>query len=158
MIMKHEDYLLKAFECAFDGVRNNYGGPFGAVVVRDGLILGSGCNRVTSTHDPTAHAEVMAIRNACAATSAFHLEGAVIYTTCEPCPMCLSAIYWAKISQVYYCSSRNDAESIGFADNHIYRELGINPAHTSLKISRILLPAGDELFREWRNKEDRTDY
>lgn len=156
--MKHEDYLLKAFEYAFEGIRNNYGGPFGSVVVRDGLILGSGCNRVTSANDPTAHAEVMAIRNACAATGSFHLDDAVIYATCEPCPMCLSAIYWTRIPQVYYCSSRQDAESIGFADNHIYEELGITPAHTSLKLTRIVLPAGDELFREWRNKADKIDY
>ncbi len=156
--MKHEDYLLKAFEYAFDGIRNNYGGPFGAVVVRDGVILGNGCNRVTSACDPTAHAEVMAIRNACAATGSFHLDDAVIYATCEPCPMCLSAIYWARISQVYYCSSRNDAESIGFADNHIYKELGIQPAHTSLKLTQISLPKGEDLFKEWRKKEDKINY
>lgn len=156
--MKHEDYLLKAFEEAFEGMRNNKGGPFGAIVVRQESIIGKGCNMVTSTNDPTAHAEIIAIRNACMNINHFHLDDAVIYSTCEPCPMCLSAIYWAKIKKVYYCSSRNDAENIGFNDNYIYKELGIQLMSVSLKLEQLQLPLADKLFNEWANKNDKVAY
>jgi guanine deaminase len=104
--MTHEDYMLCAFDEAFKGMRSNKGGPFGSVIVSDGIVIGKGHNMVTSTNDPTAHAEIVAIRNACRAVAAFHLPYAVLYTSCEPCPMCLAAIYWANIKAVYYCADR----------------------------------------------------
>lgn len=156
--MNHEQYLVKAFNEAFIGMRSNKGGPFGAIVVLKRIIIGSGCNEVTSTNDPTAHAEIIAIRNACKKVNNFHLEDAVIYTTCEPCPMCLSAIYWTKIKKVYYCSSKSDAENIGFDDKYIYNELGLQLKTVSLELTQIQLSLGDVLFNEWLNKKDKTNY
>ncbi|GAB1431217.1 nucleoside deaminase [Ignavibacteria bacterium] len=156
--MTDKEYLTEAFEEAFYGVRNGLGGPFGAVVVRHGIIIGTGHNSVTSANDPTAHAEIVAIRNACATTNNFLLDGAVIYSTCEPCPMCLSAIYWARIKTVYYCLTRNDAERIGFSDNHIYNELGISLNNASINLIQINIPAADKLFAEWADKKDKIEY
>lgn len=156
--MTHEDYMLCAFNEAFTGMRSNKGGPFGAVIVSDGIVVGKGHNMVTSTNDPTAHAEIVAIRNACQATAAFHLKGAVIYTSCEPCPMCLAAIYWANIKTVYYCADRIDAANIGFDDKFIYEELIISPNKRRMKVEQILLPISTILFNEWANKQDKTPY
>lgn len=153
-----ENFLGEAFKVAFRSMRNNLGGPFGAVVVRDGQVIGKGSNMVTSENDPTAHAEIVAIRNACKETGTFDLAGAILYATCEPCPMCLSAIYWAHISEVIYVSTRYEAESIGFLDNHIYQELGLSNEQRSLKISRINDHRGSELFNEWVNKSDKNSY
>lgn len=154
----HEYYLEKAFETAFYGIRNNMGGPFGAVIVRDGKIIAAASNQVTSTHDATAHAEVAAIRKAGAELQDFDLTGSILYTTCQPCPMCLSAIYWAHIDTVYYCSTQKDAEAIGFADNHIYEELGIDLSRSSLNLIHMPHPLGEKLFREWAEKEDKIEY
>lgn len=156
--MKHEDYLLKAFDKAFEGVRNNVGGPFGAIIVKDEKILSIACNQVTSNIDPTAHAEIVAIRKACIELNNFNLFGATLYSTCEPCPMCLGAIYWARIKTVYYCLSRIDAERIGFADNHIHNELGTNLEKSSLEIIQIQLPIANDLFKEWTDKGDKVEY
>ncbi len=154
----HHSFLDKAFELAFNGIKNNLGGPFGAVVVKDGKIIGAGCNCVTSTNDPTAHAEVSAIRDACRNIKSFDLAGAVIYSTCEPCPMCFSAIYWANIKTVYFSSTRYDAADIGFRDNHIYEELSVPPAERSVPFLHIQHPQASTLFREWVNKQDKTLY
>lgn len=154
----HEDYLIAAFDEAYAGMRANKGGPFGAVIVRNGSIIGRGSNLVTSANDPTAHAEIVAIRDACCHINHFSLADTAIYCTCEPCPMCLAAIFWAGIKDVFYCSSRNDAGSIGFSDEHIYDQMGISQFPPTLHIERIILPAGEKLFAEWSGKQDKTHY
>ena len=156
--MKHEDFMKEAFNEAFQGMKNNEGGPFGAVVVLDGKIIGRGNNKVTSTNDPTAHAEVVAIRNACKALEQFHLPDATIYATSEPCPMCLSAIYWANIKTVYFCTDKFQVEEIGFSDKFIYDELSLPKEKRTLHIDKINLPEGIDLFHEWMTKGDRTEY
>ena len=147
-----------AFDEAFHSVRNNVGGPFGAVVLMDGKIIGKGGNRVSSQNDPTAHAEIVAIRDACHNIQNFDLAGAILYTTCEPCPMCLSAIYWANIRAVYYVSTRHQAEAIGFKDNHIYEELNLNPSERRIAFVQLDHPKAIELFREWTEKNDKIPY
>ena len=153
-----ESYMNEAFDEAFQSVRENIGGPFGAVVVLDGKVIGKGGNRVSSQNDPTAHAEIVAIRDACKNIKNFDLAGAVIYATCEPCPMCLSAIYWANIQAVYYCSTRHDAASIGFKDNHIYEELNLLPEQRMINFQHISHPKAVELFSEWSEKNDKIPY
>jgi guanine deaminase len=153
-----ESYLNEAFNEAFKTVRSNFGGPFGAVIVMDGKIIGKGGNRVSSQNDPTAHAEIVAIRDACSHIKNFDLSGAVLYATCEPCPMCLSAIYWANIKSVYFCSTRLDADSIGFRDNHIYEELNLDYTRRKIKFQRVSHPKAIELFREWSEKADKIPY
>jgi tRNA(Arg) A34 adenosine deaminase TadA len=156
--MTHEELMQIAFEEAFQGMRNNEGGPFGAVIVIDGQIVGRGHNRVTSTNDPTAHAEVVAIRDACKKLERFHLPEAIIYATSEPCPMCLSAIYWANIKTVYYCTDKQQVEAIGFSDKFIYDELALPQEKRSLYIDRINLKEGNDLFFEWMTKGDKREY
>lgn len=147
-----------AFEEAFHGIRNGLGGPFGAVIVKDGEIIGKGCNRVTSENDPTAHAEVTAIRDACKSINSFDLTGAVIYSTCEPCPMCLSAIYWAKINKVYYSLTQFDADGIGFSDNLIYQEFELPNDEKSVRLEKIAHDAADKLFEEWKRNPSKILY
>lgn len=156
--MTHQDWMKHAFEEAYQGMKQNKGGPFGAVVVLDGKIIGKGCNHVTSTNDPTAHAEIVAIRNACRKVKHFHLQRAVIYTTCEPCPMCLAAIYWANIESIYFCSTRKDAKRIGFGDDFIYEELKRDNKSRALPIKKIAISKGRELFNEWMKKNDKIPY
>jgi guanine deaminase len=153
-----EMYLNEAFKEAFQSVRNNVGGPFGAVVVLNGMIIGKGGNRVSSLNDPTAHAEIVAIRDACKQIQNFDLSGAVLYATCEPCPMCLSAIYWANIKAVYFCSTRYEADAIGFKDNHIYEELNQLPEQRKINFRQVMHPKAIELFREWTDKTDKIPY
>jgi len=154
----NEKYFEEAFDLAYQSVRNNLGGPFGALVVMDGDIIGKGGNQVVSQNDPTAHAEIVAIRDACRKLGNFDLSGAVIYATCEPCPMCLSAIYWANIKEVYYCSTRYQAEAIGFKDNHIYEEMKLLPEKRTLAFHHVAHPEADALFREWSEKQDKMPY
>jgi guanine deaminase len=154
----HEFYINEAFDEAFRSVRYNIGGPFGAVVVMHGNIIGRGGNRVSSLNDPTAHAEIVAIREACKSIGHFDLSGAVLYTTCEPCPMCLSAIYWANVQTVYYCLTRHQAADIGFKDNHIYEELEIPIEKRKIAFRKIENPKGEELFKEWEEKADKVQY
>jgi guanine deaminase len=156
--MTHNDFMFCAFEEAFIGMRNNHGGPFGAVITLEGIIIGKGYNMVTSTNDPTAHAEIVAIRNACKNTNTFHLTDSVLYTSCEPCPMCLAAMYWANIKTVYFCSDRLDAAEIGFNDKFIYDELNISIDKRKMKVEKIHLPLATELFNEWVKKQDKTPY
>lgn len=156
--MTHEDYLQLAIDEAAKGMNDNCGGPFGAVIVQDGAVIATGCNRVTSTSDPTAHAEIVAIREACAKTGQFHLPDAVIYASCEPCPMCLAAIYWAGIRTVYYSSDKHDAERIGFSDRFIYDELEKPQDKRQMAMTRIRLEQGDKLFGAWLDKQDKTPY
>ena len=154
----HEEYLQIAIEEGKLGMNNNDGGPFGAIIIQNGEIIGRGHNRVTSTSDPTAHAEICAIRDACKRVNDFHIKEAIIYTSCEPCPMCLSAIYWANIKEIYYSSTRYDAADIGFDDDFIYKELDKNIEDRDIKINKIKLDTADELFTNWKNKIDKINY
>ena len=139
-------------------MRVNCGGPFGAVVVRKGKIVGRGWNQVTSTNDPTAHAEVTAIRDACRRLKNFHLDGCELYTSCEPCPMCLAAIYWARIAKVYYGNTRKDAARIEFDDALIYREVAKPISRRMLPMRQLLRAEAAPAFREWQAKTDRVRY
>lgn len=154
-----ESLLLRAIEVGRRGMLDRLGGPFGALIAgADGSIVAEGCNRVTSSNDPTAHAEVTAIRGACAALGTFSLAGHVLYTSCEPCPMCLAAAYWARLDGIVYAASRADAAAGGFDDEFLYRELALPTDARSLPISQANAEAGAELFREWLALEDRTPY
>lgn len=126
------------------------GGPFGAVIVKDGEVIAEGWNEVTSTFDPTAHAEMQAIRKATHKLKQFHLTGAVIYSSCEPCPMCLSAIYWAQISRVVYANTRRQAEEIGFSDAHIYNEVALEPGQRSVACEHLHSDKASSIFQAWK--------
>ena len=147
-----------AIELAFEGMHENKGGPFGAVVVQNGVIVGRGYNRVTSTNDPTAHAEIVAIRDACKQLNTFELSDCVIYTTCEPCPMCLAAIYWSHVNKIFYGSTKLDAANINFDDSFIYDEIMKNNSERKLNMKQISRDQTIELFNEWQNKTDRISY
>jgi guanine deaminase len=150
--------LHKAIALSLENLHNG-GGPFGAVIVdKHGKIIGEGANRVTATNDPTAHAEMVAIRNACSNIADFNLDGATIYTSCEPCPMCLSAIYWARIGKIVYANSREDAAAIGFDDQVIYDEIP-KPFHERLiPIERACADEAHEVFEAWTEKMDKIEY
>lgn len=156
--MSHEEYMRQAIALSREKMRERAGGPFAAIVVRDGRVVGRGWNRVTSMNDPTAHAEVSAIRDACETLGDYSLDGAVIYTTCEPCPMCLAAIYWARISGLYYANTTADAARIGFDDEFLYRELALPAAERSLLAERLLGEEAREVFAEWDAMEDKELY
>ncbi len=144
-----EDFMRRAITLSRERMRSGDGGPFAAIIVRDGGILAEGWNQVTSHNDPTAHAEIVAIRRACDAIDSISLEGAEIYATCEPCPMCMAAIYWARISRLYYANTTEDAEAIGFDDGAIYREIALAPEHRTMPAERLLGDEALEVFREW---------
>ena len=150
--------MRAAIRISIAKMRVNCGGPFGAVVVRKGKIVGRGWNRVTSTNDPTAHAEVTAIRDACRRLKNFHLDGCELYTSCEPCPMCLAAIYWARITKVYYGNTRKDAARIQFDDALIYREVAKPISRRMLPMRQLLRAEAAPAFREWQAKTDRVRY
>lgn len=154
----YTSYFDLAFEEAYTSVNSNTGGPFGAIVVKNNIIIGKGGNRVIGSNDPTAHAEIVAIRDACTHLGTFDLSGAEIFTTCEPCPMCLAAIYWANLSRVHYCLTRYDAESIGFRDQHLYEELPLEPAERAIPFIRHEHPKAKSLFEAWASKRDKTPY
>ena len=156
--MDHKQYMQEAVTAALKGMQNNEGGPFGCVIVKDGKIIGKGNNKVTSTNDPTAHAEVTAIRDACKNLGSFQLEGCTIYTSCEPCPMCLGAIYWARPEKVYYGSTKTDAAHIGFDDDFIYEELKLPYADRSIPFEQLAPEVAIIPFQEWAVKEDKTEY
>lgn len=150
--------MRRAIELAQQGIDANDGGPFGAVVVRDGRIIGEGCNRVTSTNDPTAHAEIVAIRAACQKLNGFQLDGCVIYTSCEPCPMCLGAIYWARPAKMYFACNREDAANVGFDDRLIYDEIERPIEERRIESVNFLREEGLRVFENWANKTDKTEY
>jgi guanine deaminase len=154
----HETFLKIAFDEAFEGMRSLSGGPFGAIVVLNGEVIGKSPNRVLATHDPTAHAEISAIRQACEYLGHHHLHGAVLYTTCEPCPMCLGAIYWAGISEVYYALTREDAERMGFSDNHLYHEVARQPGDRVIPFVQVPYAEAEMLILEWNRNPDRELY
>jgi len=153
-----ETLMEQAIHLAIDGVMGGKGGPFGAIVVKDGKIVGKGNNSVTSTNDPTAHAEVMAIREACKNLNSFQLNGCVLYTSCEPCPMCFGAIYWARLDVVYYSASRHMASYHGFDDSFIYNEVNLSFDQRRIPFLQIAAEKGVIPFREWDKKENRIDY
>jgi guanine deaminase len=155
---KQKVYLKLAIDEAFQGIRMREGGPFGAVIVRDGKILSKGHNTVLKSHDPTAHAEINAIRDACGQVGDHHLTGAVLFSNFEPCPMCLSAIYWADIREVYYCEGRNETEKIGFMDNHLYREFTLPGEKREVVVTRIAMKEMDDLIETWRSSEGKVFY
>lgn len=150
--------MRAAIRLSINMMRCGKGGPFGAVVVKAGKIVGRGCNEVTSSNDPTAHAEIVAIRDACHRLKTFDLEGCELYTSCEPCPMCLSAIYWARIQMVFYGNTRKDAAKIAFDDDFIYREVALPIRKRSLKMKRLLRNEALKAFAEWQQKEDKIPY
>ena len=150
--------MQEAIRLGREGMISNAGGPFGCVVVKDDIIIGRGWNRVTSTNDPTAHAEVTAIRDACRQLQNFQLEGCEIYTSCEPCPMCLGAIYWARPAKVYFAASREDAAVAGFDDSMIYEEIGVPLAERKIRMSCVGQQEGVDLFRFWKEKGDKIEY
>ena len=152
------NFMQIAIDLALQGMRNNEGGPFGAIIVRDDAIIGRGNNRVTSTNDPTAHAEVVAIREACQQRGSFRLEGCIIYTSCEPCPMCLGAIYWAGLAKIYYGCTKLDAAGIGFQDDLIYEELHIPVSERKIPMESLLRDDALRAFAEWADKLDKTRY
>jgi tRNA(Arg) A34 adenosine deaminase TadA len=150
-------FIERALCLATENIESG-GGPFGAVIVKDGKIISEGVNRVTETNDPTAHAEVQAIRQACNIMGTFDLPGCEIYCSCEPCPMCFSAIYWAHISKVYYAATHHDAEDAGFADALIYREVRLKPVERSIPFIKIEHPEKSAPFIIWNNKVDKKRY
>ena len=155
--MTKEDLMRKAIELSIENVAAG-GGPFGAVIARHGEIIATGGNRVTSNCDLTAHAEVSAIRAAAKALGTFDLSGCEIYTSCEPCPMCLGAIYWAHLDRMYYGNNKQDAAAIGFDDAFIYEELDLKPENRRLQ-SQVLLPEeAIQAFKDWQQKEDKVEY
>ena len=155
--MRNEDFMRLAIELAVENIKNG-GGPFGAVIVKDGAVVATGANRVTANNDPTAHAEVCAIRAACTKLGTFDLSGCVIYTSCEPCPMCLGAIYWAHIDKIYYGANQQDAASVDFDDSFIYRELELTPDKRNKPVENILHDEAQAPFRAWQEKEDKIRY
>ncbi len=150
--------MQEAIRLSFETMRNNTGGPFGAVIVKDGKIIARGFNKVVSTNDPTAHAEVVAIREACKVLNNFQLNGCELYTSCEPCPMCMAAIYWARPDKVYYGNSKTDAAQIGFDDDFIYQEIALPYSERKIPILRIMENEALEAFKEWSNKNDKVRY
>lgn len=150
--------MREAIRLSLAMMRRGQGGPFGAVVVRGGRIVGRGFNQVTSTQDPTAHAEVVAIRAACLRLKRFELSDCELYSSCEPCPMCLAAIYWARLRCVYYANTRRDAAKIGFDDAAFYREMRLAPARRKLPMKRMMRPEALKAFAEWQAKPDKVLY
>ena len=153
-----EQFMREAIRQSLEGMERNDGGPFGAIVVKDGNIVGRGNNRVTSSNDPTAHAEVVAIRDACKNLGSFQLDGCDIYTSCEPCPMCLGAIYWARPERVFFGCTRTDAADIQFDDALIYNEMTVPLEQRKIPMIPLLRDEALAVFRAWKEKEDKTAY
>jgi tRNA(Arg) A34 adenosine deaminase TadA len=151
-------FMREAIRISLAKMRGNHGGPFGAVVVRRGKVVGRGWNRVTSTNDPTAHAEVTAIRDACRRLKTFQLDDCELYTSCEPCPMCLSAIYWARCRKVYFGNTRKDAARIEFDDDFLYREVALPISKRKIPMKQFLRAEALAAFKEWAGKADKVRY
>jgi tRNA(Arg) A34 adenosine deaminase TadA len=153
----NNQFMRQAIQLAIDNIKNG-GGPFGAVIVKDSKVIATGVNRVTANNDPTAHAEVSAIRAACEGLGTFSLEGCDIYSSCEPCPMCLGAIYWAHLDHLYYGANKHDAAAAGFDDQFIYEELEVPSGNRRLKTSSLLEEEAKAPFTLWKNHEERIAY
>ena len=154
----HEAFLRRAIQLAVENVEQGRGGPFGAVVVLDGEIVAEGANYVTSLTDPTAHAEIVAIRNACARLQRYDLRGAVLSASCEPCPMCLAAIYWARLDALYYAADRHDAAGAGFDDSFLYAQIPLDDTARALPSRRLLAAEGASPFHAWLNSQSNIPY
>ncbi len=155
---QQKEFMRKAIEMADNGMNSGTGGPFGAVIVKNGKIVATGCNQVTSTNDPTAHAEVVAIRNACVELNSFQLDDCDIYTSCEPCPMCLGAIYWARPNRVFYANTKVDAAEIDFDDQFVYDEIDLPLGDRSIPFIQILRNEALSTFQNWAAKNDKIEY
>jgi tRNA(Arg) A34 adenosine deaminase TadA len=151
-------FMARAIQLSIENVDSGRGGPFGAVVVKNGVIIGEAANQVTSTNDPTAHAEVLAIREACRKLDAFDLVGCEIYTSCEPCPMCLGAIYWARLARVYFGNADADASKIGFDDSLIYSEIALPHSQRTIPMVQMMREEALAAFRAWENKPNKIEY
>jgi tRNA(Arg) A34 adenosine deaminase TadA len=150
-------FMRKAIELSLNNIKKG-GGPFGAVIVKDGKIIATGVNRVTSNNDPTAHAEITAIRKAAGKLKNFDLSGCEIYTSCEPCPMCLGAIYWAHLDKMYFANTKADAQNAGFDDSFIYEEINLKPEDRKLKSQQLLREEALAAFETWKNTTNKTEY
>ncbi|MBZ5611925.1 MAG: nucleoside deaminase [Acidobacteriia bacterium] len=150
--------MERAIQLSVENVRSGAGGPFAAVVVRNGAILATGVNQVTGTLDPTAHAEIVAIREACRAVRNFQLSDCELYTTCEPCPMCMGAIYWARIARIYYATTREDAAKVGFDDSFIYDQLALKLEARKIPMVQILRDQALQVFQEWERSQTKIKY
>ena len=155
---EHIKFLKRAVVLAQEGMHQHNGGPFGALVVKDGIVIGEGLNTVTSENDPTAHAEVNAIRKASEKIGSFKLTGCNIYCSTEPCPMCLGAIYWARIDRIFYATSRHEAAAAGFDDGFIYEEFNLEPPERSIKMHQLSEAEGKKVFKLWKAKKNKTLY
>ena len=155
--MKNIDFMKRAIELSIQNIKNN-GGPFGCIIVKENKIIAEGVNRVTLNNDPTAHAEIIAIRNACKKLNTFNLAECELYTSCEPCPMCLSAIYWSHIDKIYYGNSRLDASKIGFDDDFIYNELNKDLSSRKIQMKQISQKEAKKAFLDWDKKIDKVEY
>ncbi len=158
MTEKDAEFMRLAIRLAQNGIDTGAGGPFGAIVVRDGEIISEACNQVTSTNDPTAHAEIVAIRRACKKLNSFQLDDCIIYASCEPCPMCLGAIYWARPAKVFFAATREDARDAGFDDRFIYDEMEKSVGERQLEIVGLMREEALQVFKNWANKTDKTEY
>lgn len=152
------DFMQMAINLSKKGMEEGKGGPFGAIVVKNDEVIGEGCNCVLAENDPTAHAEVIAIRNACKKLNSFQLEGCEIYTSCEPCPMCLGAIYWARPDKVYYANTREDAAGADFDDSFIYQEISLPVSKRRIPMYQVNCENAKEAFTEWKEKANKTNY
>jgi len=155
---REEKFMNEAVLLSENGINKSDGGPFGCVIVKQNKIIGRGHNKVTSTNDPTAHAEIIAIREACQTLETFQLEGCEIYTSCEPCPMCLGAIYWARPDVVYFANTRKDAAEIGFDDSMIYDEINAKMEERKIPLINLQSENAKEIFHKWKEKNDKTIY
>ena len=155
--MTKEELMHRAIELSKNSVKTG-GGPFGAVIAKDGIIIAEASNSVTIDLDPTAHAEVNCVRQACFKLKTFNLEGCEIYTSCEPCPMCLGAIYWAHLDKIYYANTRTDAANIGFDDDFIYREIPLRPEDRHKAMEQLLPQEAIAAFQQWQDSKDKTEY
>ena len=154
---KRNKFMRKAIALSIENIKKG-GGPFGAVIVKDGKVIATGVNRVTTQNDPTAHAEVTAIRKASKKLGTFDLSGCEIYTSCEPCPMCLGAVYWAHLDKIYFGNTKTDAKDIGFDDSFIYDEIDLSPEKRNIKTVQLLQNEAIKAFEAWSNIEDKVEY
>ena len=151
-------FMREAIRLSIENVQSGNGGPFGTVIVKNGEIIASGVNKVTQSNDPTAHAEIVAIRSACETLGTFQLVGCEIYCSCEPCPMCLGAIYWARPDRIYFANTREDAADINFDDNFIYNELDVSISQRKLPTTQLLRDEAQMAFTQWRESTAKTEY
>ena len=151
-------FMREAIRLSIENVQSGNGGPFGTVIVKNGNIIASGVNKVTQSSDPTAHAEIVAIRSACETLGTFQLVGCEIYCSCEPCPMCLGAIYWARPDRIYFANTRKDAADINFDDNFIYNELDVSISQRKLPTTQLLRDEAQIAFKQWRESTAKTEY